>query len=286
MILFTGLTGAVGTEIIRLLPEYGLPVRGLLRNPAKADVLRAAGVEVAHGGLQDARAVHNALQGCEQAFLLMANCREQLELEKSFVDAARAAGVRHIVKMSANGADTASPALLKRFHGEVEAHIRQSGLRHTIVRPNFFMQNMVHIAASIVAQDSFALPMDAAQVGIIDVRDVAHFILSVLSQPAPADAVHEITGPELLSFHDIARQLSEVMGREIRYLDTPAAEFRQSLRHWVPDDWYVENVSALFELIAQGQGALLNDVYTQVTGRAPTPLRRFFQDYAAAFRKA
>ena len=285
MILFTGLTGAVGTEIIRLLPEYGIQARGLLRNPARADILRAADIEVAHGDLQDERALSKALQGCEQAFLLMANCREQLELEKSFVDAAVASGVRHIVKMSANGADSGSTALLKRYHGDAEAYIRESGLRYTLVRPNFFMQNMLHIAASIVGQDSFAMPMGAAQVGIIDVRDVAHFILSVLSQSADADALYEITGPELLSFHDIAQQLSEVMGRDIHYIDTPAAEFKQSLRHWVSDDWYVETVSELFELIAQGQGALLNDVYTQVTGREPAPLRRFFQDYADAFRK-
>ena len=285
MILFTGLTGAVGTEIIKLLPEYDIRARGLVRNPDKADAIRAAGVEVIPGDLEDQNAVNAALQGCDRAFLLMANSRQQLELEKSFVDAAVEAGVGHIVKMSANGADSNSTALLKRYHGDAEQYIRESGLRYTLVRPNFFMQNMLHIAGSIVEQDKFFMPMRDGQVGIIDVRDVARFILAVLTGSGHDGKTYEITGPELVSFHDIASQLSEVTGREISYIDQPAAEFKQSLRHWVPDDWYVETVSELFELIAQGSGALLNDEYTRVTGRAPTTPRRFFRDYSSFFEK-
>ena len=216
MILFTGLTGAVGTEIVKLLPDYGIKARGLVRDPARANAIRAAGVEVIPGGLEDRAAVEQALQGCEQAFLLMGNCREQLALEKDFTDAAREAGVGHLVKMSATGADTGSPALLKRFHGESEEHIRKSGTHYTLVRPNFFMQNMLHLADSIVEQDKFFMPMRDGQVGIIDVRDVARlYTRPSLRTPDHENKTYEITGPELVSFHDIAGQLSDVMGREI-----------------------------------------------------------------------
>ena len=284
MILFTGLTGAVGTEIIKLLPEYDIRARGLVRNRDRAEAIRQAGVEVIPGSLEDEDAVSAALQGCDRAFLLMANSRQQLELEKRFVDASVKAGVGHIVKMSANGADSNSKALLKRYHGDAEQYIRESGLRYTLVRPNFFMQNMLHVAGSIVEQDKFFMPMRAGQVGIVDVRDVAHFVLAVLTGSGHNGKTYEITGPELLSFHDIAGRLSEVMGREISYIDQPASDFKSSLLQWVPDDWYVDTVSELFELIAQGSGALLNGEYTRVTGRAPTTLRRFFQDYSAFFR--
>jgi uncharacterized protein YbjT (DUF2867 family) len=286
MILFTGLTGAVGMEILKLLPEYDLRVRGLVRNPDKAEAVRQAGVEVIPGSLEDEDVVGAALQDCDRAFLLLANSRQQLELEKNFVDAAMKAGVGHIVKMSANGADSNSTALLKRYHGDAEQYIRESGPRYTLVRPNFFMQNMLHMAGSIMEEDKFYMPMRDGQVGIVDVRDVARFILDVLTLPGHEDQTYEITGPELLSFHDIADQLSEVMGREIRYVDQPATEFKQSLLQWVPDDWYVETVSELFELIAQGSGALLNGEYTRVTGRAPTTLRRFFHDYSSFFVKS
>ena len=286
MILFTGLTGAVGTEIVKLLPEFAIQARGLVRDPAKADLIKAAGVEVITGELGDPVTVKEALRGCDKAFLLMANSREQLVLEKSFVDAARASGVRHLVKMSANGANSNSTSLLKRYHGDSEQHIRDSGLSYTLVRPNYFMQNMFHVAAGIVEQDKYFMPMRDGQVGIIDVRDVARFILAVLTSPGHENKTYEITGPELVSFHDIAGQLSNVMGREILYVDVPAEDFKESLSQWVPDDWYVETVSDMFKLTAQGRGALLNDIYSQVTGRAPTTLRQFFQDYSSFFEKS
>ena len=270
---------------MKLLPEYDIRARGLVRDPDKAGAIRNAGVEVSHGGLEDKDTVKAALRECDRAFLLMANSREQLELEKSFIDAARNAGIGNIVKMSANGADTGSPALLSRFHGESENYIRASGMSYTLVRPNFFMQNMLHVANTIVAEDKFYMPMRDGRVGIIDVRDVARFVLTVLTGSGHDGKTYEITGPELLSFHDIAQQLSEVMGRDIHYVDTPAAEFKQSLLQWVPDDWYVETVSELFELIAQGSGAIRNDEYTRVTGRSPTTLCQFFRDYSSFFAK-
>ena len=285
MILFTGLTGAVGTEIVRLLPEYEIQARGLIRDAGNAASLKDAGVEAVCSDLADPAAVAEALQGCDKAFLLMANAREQLDLEKGFVDAARAAGVSYLVKMSANGADSNSTSLLKRYHGDAEQYIRESGLGYTLVRPNFFMQNMLHIAGTIVAEDKFYMPMRDGQVGIIDVRDVARFVLDVLTGSGHDGKTYEITGPELVSFHDIAARLSEVMGREISYIDVPAGEFKQSLMHWVPDEWYVETVSEMFELTAQGRGALLTGNYTRVTGRAPTTLGQFFRDYSPFFDK-
>ena len=285
MILFTGLTGAVGTEILKLLPEYDIQSRGLIRDSGKAGVLTDSGVEVVCGDLGDPAAVKEAMQGCDKAFLLMTNAKKQLDLEKGFVDAARAAGVNYLVKMSANGANSNSTSLLKCYHGDAEQYIRESGLGYTLVRPNFFMQNMLHISGTIVAEDKFYMPMRDGQVGIIDVRDVARFILDVLTGSGHDGETYEITGPELVSFHDIAVQLSEAMGREISYVDVPAEEFKQSLAHWVPDDWYVETVSEMFELTAQGRGALLTDNYTRVTGRAPATLRQFFRDYSSFFEK-
>ena len=283
MILFTGLTGKVGAAIVELLPEFGVQARGLVRDRGKAAALEAAGVEVAVGDLGDAAAVGAALEGCEKAFLLMANGPRQLELELGFIEAAQRAGLGRLVKMSANGADSASAAALKRFHGDAEERLRTSGLPYTVIRPNFFMQNLLWMAAEIAAQDSFSMPMGQGRVGIIDVRDVARFVLTVLTQPGHENKTYEITGPELVSFHDIARQLSAATGRTIRYIDIAPEAFRRVLAQWRPDDWQVEAVAQLFALIAQDQGALVNDVYRQATGREPSPLRQFFQDCAPAF---
>ena len=283
MILFTGLTGKVGAAIVELLPEFGVQARGLVRDRGKAAALEAAGVEVAVGDLGDAAAVGAALEGCEKAFLLMANGPRQLELELGFIEAAQKTGLGRLVKMSANGADSASAAALKRFHGDAEECLRKSGLPYTVIRPNFFMQNLLWMAAEIAARDAFSMPMGKGRVGIIDVRDVARFVLTVLTQPGHENKTYEITGPELVSFHDIARQLSAATGRTIRYIDIAPEAFRRVLSQWMPDDWQVEAVAQLFALIAQDQGALVNDVYRQATGREPSHLRQFFQDCAPAF---
>lgn len=283
MILFTGLTGKVGAAIVKVLPEFGVRARGLVRDPCKAAALEAAGVEVAVGDLGDAAAVSVALEGCEKAFLLMANGPRQLELEQGFIAAAQGAGLAHLVKMSATGADSASPAVLKRFHGDAEECLRGSGLPYTVIRPNFFMQNLLWMAAEIGARSSFSMPMGQGRVGIIDVRDVARFVLTALTQPGHENKTYEITGPELVSFHGIARQLSTATGRTIRYIDIAPEAFRRALAQWMPDAWQVEAVAGLFALIAQDQGALVNDVYRQITGRAPGGLQQFFQDHAPAF---
>ena len=283
MILFTGLTGKVGAAIVKLLPEFGVQARGLVRDRGKAAALEAAGVEVALGDLGDAAAVSATLEGCEKAFLLMANGPRQLELELGFIEAAQGAGLGRLVKMSANGADSASAAALKRFHGDAEERLRASGLPYTVIRPNFFMQNLLWMAAEIAERDAFSMPMGQGRVGIIDVRDVARFVLTVLTQPGHENKTYEITGPELVSFHDIARQLSAATGRTIRYIDIAPEAFRRVLSQWMPDDWQVEAVAQLFALIAQDQGALVNDVYRQATGREPSHLRQFFQDCAPAF---
>lgn len=283
MILFTGLTGKVGAAIVELLPEFGVQARGLVRDRGKAEALEAAGVEVALGDLGDAAAVSAALEGCEKAFLLIANGPRQLELEQGFIEAARRVGLGHLVKMSANGADSASAAVLKRYHGDAEECLRASGTPYTVIRPNFFMQNLLWMAAEIAERDAFSMPMGKGRVGIIDVRDVARFVLTVLTQPGHENKTYEITGPELLSFHDIARQLSATTGRTIRYMDIAPEDFRRALAQWLPDDWQVEAVAQLFALIAQDQGALVNDVYRQVTGREPGRLQQFFQVFAPAF---
>lgn len=281
--LFTGLTGTVGREIMKLLPRFDIPARGLVRKAEQAPLLEAAGVRPVLGDLGDDAALAKALAGCGQAFLLTANDARQLEWEEKFIDRAAAAGVRRLVKLSAVGADENSPALLKRWHGVAERRLRESGLRYAIVRPGFFMQNLLHCAAEIAAQNAFSLPMGNGRVGAVDAHDVARFVLTVLSRPDGEDRIYEITGPKVVSFHDMAAQLSAVLGREIRYLDAEPGAFRQALLQWMPDAWYADAVAALFALIAQGHGAMANDEYREATGRAPTTTGQFFRDHAEVF---
>ncbi|HRX90866.1 MAG TPA: NAD(P)H-binding protein, partial [Steroidobacteraceae bacterium] len=100
MILITGATGKTGGELARKLVASGEQVRALVRNADKAAALAAAGVEIVAGDGSDPAAVAKALQGVDRAVLIYPNSEHQLALEKLFVDQAKAAGIKHIVKLS------------------------------------------------------------------------------------------------------------------------------------------------------------------------------------------
>ena len=122
-------------------------------------------MNVIQGDMTDADALAQAMTGVTRACLVMANGKAQLEAETAFVDAAKTAGVEHVVKLSAIGADSQSSAVLKRIHGDSENYLRKSGLGYSIVRPNFFMTNLLMAAPTIKQDDAMYWPMADAEVG-------------------------------------------------------------------------------------------------------------------------
>jgi hypothetical protein len=158
MILLTGATGKTGGAVARALAARGLPVRALVRNPREQRRGRGRR-QLVVGDLADGAAVRAAVDGVEKALLLLPNGREQLELERQFVDLARAGGVRHVVKISSMEAlpDAVSP--IPRVHYASEQHIRGSGMDWTMIRPNFYMQNLLGSAATICSQGRIYLPL-------------------------------------------------------------------------------------------------------------------------------
>ncbi|MDT8319092.1 MAG: SDR family oxidoreductase [Xanthomonadales bacterium] len=283
MILLSGATGKTGQKLVDLIRSRNLSARAIVRDPEKADALRASGLETVVGDLQDGATLAKAMADVDRAFLLMANTENQCLLEKNFIDAARAAAVSQLVKLSAIGADSGSTAVLKRYHGEVEDYLRQSGLVYTIVQAGFFMDNMFTCAHSIAREDRFYLPMGSGRTAPIDIRDVAEAALAALTQPGHENKTYLITGAEMLSFADMAAVFSEVLGREIQYVDVPEEEFRQQLIAAGLSDWYVSAVLQLFEFNRLNLNAKITGDYTQITGKAPIPLWQFVQDYAARF---
>ncbi len=148
MILVTGGTGSSGSEIVEELAAKGIKFRMLARNPGKVAV-REEGIEIVAGDLAQPRSLGEALKGVERVLLLAPPVPNQVELESNVVDAAKQAGVRHVVKFSAMSADPKSPSRFPRVHGEVEQKIRASGLAWTFLRPTFFMQNFFMMADMI-----------------------------------------------------------------------------------------------------------------------------------------
>ncbi len=283
MILLTGITGKTGSGVLRALLKKKVPLRALVRDLDKVKQFSNPEFEIVQGDFEDEASLENALAGVDKAFMLMPNIEAQLENEKRFVDLAKKNNVSHVVKLSASGADANSPALLKRFHGQSEEYLAQSGLAYTSVRPNFYMQNMLQCATTIIAENKFYLPMRDGRTGAIDVQDVAEFIALVLTSRGHEGQTYYITGPEILSFKDLAEQMSTVLARQIAYVDIPTDDFRRQLRHLGSGDWFVDALADLFNIIASDGGAETTQTFEAICAKPPRSFRQFVEQNAAVF---
>lgn len=283
MILLTGVTGKIGGETARQLIAKGAKLRALVRDAGKAAELKAAGVELVVGDIADAATVSKALNGAEKAFLLLPNGEQQEANEKQFTDLCVAAGVKHLVKMSSMEAVATGKTPIPRAHWAVEEYIRASGLDWTMVKPNFFMQNLLASATSIREQGRFSLPMGEGTTGMADARDIGAVCAEVLTGKGHAGKSCEITGPEVLTFKQVAERFSEVLGRKIEYVPMPMAQFRERMTG-ILKPWHLNAVCELFQEIADIGLDHTTDTFKKLTGREPISLRQFIKDHAALFQ--
>ncbi|MEO7385952.1 MAG: SDR family oxidoreductase [Gammaproteobacteria bacterium] len=283
MILLTGVTGKTGGETAKQLLAKGARLRALVRNESKAAGLKAAGVELIVGDIGDADTVRRALQGIETAFLTLPNGKQQLAQEKQFTDLAVAAGIRHLVKISSMEAVAHAKTPIPQAHWAVEEYIRSSGVEWTMIKPNFFMQNLLASAASIKAQRRFSLPMGDGTTGMADVRDIAAVCTEVLMGTGHAGQSYEITGPEVLTFYAVADRFSEVLGEKVEYVPMPMAQFRERMSN-VLEAWHLNAVCELFQEIAEIGLDHTTDTFRKLMGRRPIALKQFIEDNVALFR--
>jgi len=283
MILLTGVTGKTGGETAKQLLQKGARLRALVRDPAKAADLQAAGVELVVGDVADADTVRRALQGAEKAFLTLPNGQRQLEQEKQFTDLAVAAGVKHLVKMSSMEAVPHAETPIPRAHWAVEEYIRASGLAWTMVKPNFFMQNLLASAAGIKSNRRFSLPMGNGTTGMADVRDIGAVCAEVLTGTGHAGQSYAITGPEVLTFQEVADRFSAVLGEKVEYLPLPMEQFRERMTG-ILEPWHLNAVCELFREIAATGLSHTTETFRTLIGREPRSVTRFIQDHVALFK--
>jgi uncharacterized protein YbjT (DUF2867 family) len=285
MILLTGATGKTGSETAKALVARGVKARALVRNAEKAAALKAAGIELVVGDVTDAAVMKQALAGVEKFLLLMPNGQQQLAQEKQAVDLARAAGVRHIVKMSSMEAVADATAPIPQVHWASEEYIRASGLAWTMIKPNFFMQNFLGSAKSIKENKSFSMPMGDGKTAMADARDIGAATAEALAGKGHEGKSYEITGPEVISFHQAAERFSEVLGTTITYIPADPEVYLGILKRVLPNEWHANAVSMLFREIAEGVAPPhVTDTFRKLTGREPISLAQFVRDHIGAFR--
>ncbi len=285
MILLTGATGKTGGAVANELVNKGVPLRALVRDADKAAALQEAGVELVIGDAGDRTIVAEALDGVEKATLILPNSQEQQSMEMLFVDLAVEAGVKHLVKLSSFEAVPEATSPIPALHYEVEEHIRASGLDWTMIRPNFFMQNMLGGAHTIKTEGKFYLPMGDGVTVMMDCRDIGAAIAETLVGSGHEGRSYELSGPELMTFHDVAEQLSAVLGKKIEYVDQDPATYRERVAPFLSSEWHADAIMILFSEIVDGvMPPKVTDTFSKLVGREPISFRQFVQDYIGAFQ--
>jgi uncharacterized protein YbjT (DUF2867 family) len=284
-ILVTGATGKFGKEVLKRLSGKGLGVAALARNPEKAQSLVPEGVSIVFGDLSRPETLGPALDGVEQVLLASSADPNQGQNQSNLVQAAKKAGVRYIVKLSAIGAEPDSPIAVARAHARTEQELAESGIPHTNLRPNFFMQNMLNSAGTIVSRGEFYSCARDGKGGYVDVGDIAAVAAACLTNEGHAGKSYLITGSESLSLYDIAAKLSAAVGKEVKYVDLPPEAFRQALLKAGYPEWRVDGLVALFGQCAEGKMDVLTDVVQKVAGKQPVTFDEFARKNAAAFKE-
>jgi len=283
VILITGATGNNGKEIIRHLTEMGQRVRALVRKPAEAAKLAGSKIEMAAGDFDLPETLDAALQGVEKAFLLTPVAEHFVQWQKDFIEAAQRAKIRHLVKFSGMGADPRSGSELLRLHAETDDLLRSSGIPFTILQPNSFHQNMLSSANTIKAQGVFYLPLKDASQSTVDIRDISAVAARILTTFGHEGKTYVITGPEALTYQQVAEKLSSLLDRKIQYVDVPISAAADGMRKSGMPDWNVRVVSELLAYFATGAATTVTDSVPSLLSRPATSFEQFVKDYRAAF---
>lgn len=280
MILVIGATSTIGKVLVKQLAARGAPFRALVRDAAKGAAL---GCDTVVGNLDDPQSLAVAFAGVKRVFLNSAPGPELARQQTIAIEAAKAASVSHIVKLSSMGADRQAQVVQARQHGEIEAAIQESGMGWSVLRPSFFMQNFLGHADSIRSMGKFFGAYGNGRIGFVDVEDIATVAAMLLTEDAHSGETFHPTGGEALTHAEVARCFTERLGREITYVDLPVEQMvAQMLASGMPED-FARGLGVMMAGMAAGFAADITDTFFKLTGRQPRRFNQFLADNVASF---
>ncbi len=271
MILVIGGRSKIGAALIAELLDRGQQVRVLTRAGEYA-AARPDGAEAVTGDLADEGSLVAAMTGADQVFLLSSPHPDAVRWHRNAIDAARRTEVQLLVRSSILGADRESAAEFISAHTDCDRYLEKSGLPYAIVRPNLFLQNIPESTIpSIDGSGTFYADAGQARISMVDARDIGVVAAVVLTEPGHAGAGYDVTGPEALSYDDVAAKLTETMGRRISYADVPDDAVRQALLGAGLTPWFAGALVGLYQDYRRsgtdGYAAQVTGTVAELTGR-------------------
>ena len=287
MILVTGATGRVGYRLLEALADAKAGATAMVRVEAKGLDLPGPGENLV--GTFDDPPAADQLQAFDRVFLLSPSRETQAELEIAFTDALVAAGHRpHVVKVAAAGfTDPGSGVRFMRSHGEIARHLDATGLPVSYLAPAPYMEMLLPAAQAIRREATLYAPAGHGHVGFVAAADVADAAARLLTGPAPpADGeprVFTLTGPDSLTYPEVAARISTVFARQVRYTDQREDRAREELLGSGLAPWDAEGMLELFAWIRAGGAGQLTSQVREVTRHAPRGLNDWLEGARATF---
>ena len=277
MILVTGASGTVGSEVVKALGATGARVRaGYRTRPQNIP----KGVESVGLDFDAPETVAAALMGVETVFLLST----MVDPERKVVDEAKRAGVKRIVKLSVSGA-AGEGFTFARWHRAVEKHIESSGVPWTFLRPTGFMQNFFnYMGETIRTQSAFYTAARDGAGAHVDARDIGAAAARVLTGTGHEKKAYEITGPESMTYPRAAEILSRTLGREIKCVPITPDQLKQGALAAGMPPVYVDALVDLDRYVAEGRMTGVTPTVKELTGREPIRFEQFAKDHADRFK--
>jgi uncharacterized protein YbjT (DUF2867 family) len=271
VILVIGGRSKIGAALIGELLGRGQRVRALARAGEAAGSLSAA-AEAVTGDLADEGSLVTAMARIEKVFLLSSPHPDAVSWHRNAIDAARRTQVQLLVRSSILGAGRDSPAEFINAHTTCDRYLQDSGLPYVIVRPNLFLQNIPESTIpSIDASGTFYADAGEARISMVDTRDVAAVAALALTEPGHAGARYDVTGPEALSYTDVAAKLTSAMGRRISYVGASDDAVRQALLGAGLTKWFASALVGLYQDYRRsgtgGYAAQVTGTVQRLTGR-------------------
>jgi uncharacterized protein YbjT (DUF2867 family) len=277
-VALTGVTGHLGAKVLERIERRRSAAVLLARTPSK--VVAPEGMQVRQCDFADPVGARSALDGVDTLLMVSAaETPDRVDQHRAFIDAAVSAGVQHLVYTSFFGASPDATFTLARDHWATEEHLRAAGLSYTVLRDNLYADFL----PLMVVDGAIRGPAGDGRVAVVAQDDIADVIVAVLDEPDPhAGETYDLTGPEALSFQQVAQVVTEVTGRHTTYVPETLDEAHASRASYGAPGWQVEAWVSTYTAVAKGELERVDDAVPTLTGHPATSLRRVLEHQPAA----
>jgi len=279
--LITGATGEVGSRVANGLLRRGIHPAVFARDLAKARARFGDSVDIRVGDLSESASLRAAFQDIDVLFLLNSG-PELIQRDADAACIAKAAGVQRLVKLSS--LDAQHQVGTGVWHAQGESAIRATGIPFTFVRPTGFMSNALFWASQIKAEGVLRSFTGDGKIPFIDPDDISAVAIEALTTTRYVGESLSITGPEALSYADMAAKIAAAAGKPIRFEAISEEEERRRMAQWEGSSTIIDAHISIYRAIREGRLATATHEVERVLGRKPTCFDRWLQRNATAFR--